>query len=100
MRIESIRLHNFKAFRRVTLKDIPAFCVLVGANASGKTTLFDVFGFLKDCLTYNVKSAVQKRGGMTELLSRGQAGPLRISIPLPGFREWEGLRDFQRRRLQ
>jgi len=71
MRIEAIRLKNFKAFRNVELVEIPQFCILVGANGSGKSTLFDVFGFLKDCLTFNVKSAVQKRGGMKELLSRG-----------------------------
>jgi len=71
MRIESLRLRNFKAFKDIERADIPPFCVLVGANGSGKSTLFDVFGFLKDCLTYNVKSAVQKRGGMKELLSRG-----------------------------
>lgn len=71
MRIEAIRLKNFKTFKDVELRDVPPFCVLVGANGSGKTTLFDVVGFLKDCLTYNVKSAVQKRGGMQELLSRG-----------------------------
>ncbi len=71
MKIESIRLKNFKAFNNVDLQDLPEFCVFVGANGSGKTTLFDVFGFLKDCLTYNVKSAIQKRGGMSELVSRG-----------------------------
>ncbi len=54
MRIETIRLKNFKTFRRVELKDMPASSVFVGANGSGKSTLFDVFGFLKDCLTYNV----------------------------------------------
>ena len=50
MKIESIRLQNFKAFSNVHLKDIPAFMVVVGANGSGKSTLFDVFGFLHDCL--------------------------------------------------
>jgi len=71
MKIESIRLKNFKALEQIYLDDIPPLCVLVGSNGSGKSTLFDVFGFLKDCLVYNVKSAVQKRGGMKELLSRG-----------------------------
>ena len=81
MKIETLRLENFKTFRRVELENIPALCVLVGANGSGKTTLFDVFGFLKDCLTYNVKSAVQKRGGMAELVSRGANTPsLEIEI--------------------
>ena len=46
MRIEQIRLKNFKTFQDVTVKDIQPFTVLVGANGSGKSTLFDVFGFL------------------------------------------------------
>ena len=52
MQIESIRLKNFKVFQDITLSDIPPFCVIVGANGTGKSTLFQVFGFLKDCLTY------------------------------------------------
>ena len=39
MRIESIRLKNFKVFRDVHIKDIPPFLVVVGANGSGKSTL-------------------------------------------------------------
>jgi predicted ATPase len=80
MRVESIRLKNFKAFNTLELLNVPALCVFVGANGSGKTTLFDVFGFLRDCLTYNVKSAIQKRGGMKEVLSRGAEGALEIEI--------------------
>ncbi|RKX45582.1 MAG: chromosome segregation protein SMC [Verrucomicrobia bacterium] len=71
MKIESIRLENFKAFKNVHMQNIPNFCVVVGANGSGKTTLFDVFGFLKDCLTYNVGKAFQSRGGFREVISRG-----------------------------
>ncbi len=71
MRIESIRLQNFKVFQDVALRDIPPFCVVVGANGTGKSTLFEVFGFLKDCLTFNVGSAIQSRGGYHELVSRG-----------------------------
>jgi predicted ATPase len=71
MKIESLRLRNFKAFQDVKLEDIPGLCIVVGANGSGKTTLFDVFGFLKDCLIYTVQSAVQKRGGFSEMISRG-----------------------------
>ena len=70
MRIESIRLKNFKAFRDVHLNNIPAFMVVVGANGSGKSTLFDVFGFLHDCLHGNVRQALDKRGRFTEVLSR------------------------------
>ncbi|MBF0178896.1 MAG: AAA family ATPase [Magnetococcales bacterium] len=71
MQIESIRLRNFKSFRDVTLTNLPRFCILVGANGTGKTTLFDLFGFLKDCLTFNVTRALQNRGGFDEVISRG-----------------------------
>ncbi|MBK7563847.1 MAG: AAA family ATPase [Propionivibrio sp.] len=73
MKIESIRLRNFKAFRDVHLKDIPPFLVVVGANGSGKSTLFDVFGFLHDCLKGTVRQALDKRGRFREVLSRGAA---------------------------
>ncbi|MGQ6476139.1 AAA family ATPase, partial [Serratia sp. IR-2025] len=46
MFIESIKLTNFKSFKNLVMSDIPKFCVIVGANGVGKTTLFDVFGFL------------------------------------------------------
>lgn len=71
MKIESIRLKNFKAFRDVHLKNIPTFLVVVGANGAGKSTLFDVFGFLHDCLKGNVRQALDKRGRFGEVLSRG-----------------------------
>lgn len=74
MRIETIRLKNFRAFRDVNMSDVPQFCVVVGANGTGKSTLFDVFGFLKDCLTYNVTRALQSRGGFREVVSRGAEG--------------------------
>jgi predicted ATPase len=53
------------------MKDIPNFAVLIGANGTGKTTFIDVFGFLRDCLSGNARTAVQKRAGFTQLVSRG-----------------------------
>jgi predicted ATPase len=71
MRIESIKLKNFKAFQDVHIEDIPPFCVVIGANGTGKSTLFDVFRFLKHCLNSNVRKALQDRGGFHEVVSRG-----------------------------
>jgi predicted ATPase len=34
MKIESLRLRNFKVFQDVKLEDIPGLCVVVGANGS------------------------------------------------------------------
>ena len=70
MKIESIRLKNYKVFRDVHLTDIPPFLVVIGANGSGKSTLFDVFGFLHDCLKTNVRQALDSRGRFQEVLSR------------------------------
>ena len=71
MRLESIRLKNFKSFRDATMDDLPPLCVVVGANGTGKTTLFKVFGFLKHCMRFNARKAVQHEGGFREILSRG-----------------------------
>lgn len=71
MKIESVLLKNYKSFRNVTISNLPSLCVVVGANGTGKTTLFGVFGFLKDCLLYNVRQALQSRGGFREVISRG-----------------------------
>lgn len=54
--------------------------VLVGPNASGESTLFDVFSFLKDALVENVGAALARRGGFRELVSRGESEPI-VSPP-------------------
>ncbi len=71
MKIESIRLKNFKSYKEIHLDKIPALCVVVGANGTGKTTLFSVFNFLKQSLKYGVKRTIQTMGGFKEVLSRG-----------------------------
>ena len=80
MRIESIRLKNFKAFKDLKLDNLPALAVFVGANGSGKTTLFGVFGFLSEALRNNIRQALQNRGGFKELISRGQKGNIEIEL--------------------
>ena len=82
MHVESIKLKNFKSFKDVTMLDIPHYCVIVGANGTGKSTLFDAFGFLKDCLTYNVRQALQARGGYAEVVSRGSTGGAPIELEI------------------
>ena len=87
MKIESIRLKNFKAFKNTEMPDIPHFCVLVGANGSGKSTLFQVFAFLKEALASNVHTALIKLGGskgFREVRSRNSSGNIEIEVK---FRE-------------
>lgn len=71
MKIESFSVKNFKMFQSVELKNIPQMCVIVGANGSGKSSLFDMFSFLKDAMKDNVQQAFNKRGGFKEVVTRG-----------------------------
>ena len=87
MQIESIGVKNYRCLRDIVLKDLSRMTIVVGANGSGKSSLFDVFTFLKDALTQNVASAVARRGGYRELVSRGEAGPIEITLK---FREKGG----------
>jgi len=83
MKIESIRLKNFKAFEDAELTDLPNFCIVVGANGTGKSTIFSVFGFLRDALTTNVTTALMKLGGsrgFQEVRSRNSKGPIEIEL--------------------
>lgn len=80
IKIESIGLKNFKAFKDVEMRDMPQMCVVVGANGAGKSTLFDVFGFLRDALTENVQVALSKRGGFKEVKTRDADGPIEIEL--------------------
>jgi predicted ATPase len=87
MHIEYLRLKNFRAFRAVELREIPRFAVLVGANGTGKSTLFSVFGFLRDAMTTNVTTALARLGGnkgFSEVRSRNCDGPIEIELK---FRE-------------
>ena len=87
MRIEQIEIKNYRVFRGVKLTKLPPMTVIIGANGTGKSTLFDVFSFLKDALAGNAASAVARRGGFWELVSRGEKGPIGITIK---FRESGG----------
>ncbi len=83
MKIESLRLKNFRAFRDTEIRDIPRFCVLVGANGSGKSTFFSIFAFLKEAMQTNVTVAAAKLGGsrgLLEIRSRQSSGPIEIEL--------------------
>ena len=80
MRIEELRLKNFKVFKDLKLTNLPNMIVFLGANGSGKSTLFEAFGFLHDSLIDNVRVALTKRGGFKEVVSRGETGPIEFEI--------------------
>jgi predicted ATPase len=80
MKIEKIKIKNFKVFKNIEIRDLPTMCVFLGANGVGKTTLFDVFGFLSSALRNNVRIALNQRGGFKEVISRDSDGDIEFEI--------------------
>ncbi len=89
--IEGFRVQNYRALRDVTLGKLSSqqggaaltpFTVVIGKNGVGKSTLFDAFGFVSDCLVHDVEQAcdMKQRGGYERLHSRGTNGPISFEI--------------------
>lgn len=89
--IEGFRVQNYKALQDITIgkllnkKDITPLTpltVVIGKNGVGKSTLFDTFGFLSDCLAVGVEEAcdLKQRGGFSRLISAGCQEPIRFEI--------------------
>ena len=89
--IEGFRVQNYRALRDVTLgklssqqagEPLTPFTVVIGKNGVGKSTLFDAFGFVADCLSSDVESAcdMKQRGGFDRLRSLGVDEPIRFEI--------------------
>jgi predicted ATPase len=55
---------------------------VIGKNGVGKSSLFDAFGFLSDCLRYGVEDAcdMNGRGGINKIRSMGTSEPIEISV--------------------
>ena len=79
-RIEMLRVKNYRVLRDVRLDKMTPLTVLIGPNGSGKSTLFDVFAFLAECFASGLPNAWGRRGGMRELRSRGEDGPITIEL--------------------
>lgn len=89
--IEGLRVKNYRALKDVllgrTISDrgaspLDPLTVVIGRNGTGKSSLFDAFGFLSDCLTFGVEDACYRseRGGFERLRSYGQDGPIEFEI--------------------
>ncbi len=90
-RIEGIRIRNFRALRDVTLgrvlsvqepEPLTPMTAVIGKNGTGKSTLFDAFGFLADCLRTGVEEAfdARGRGGFERVKSQRTEGPIKFEV--------------------
>lgn len=56
--------------------DLTSTTLITGRNGTGKTTMLDVFSFIRDCLSIGVEDACLLRGGYESLYSQGSTGPI------------------------
>jgi len=90
-KIEGFRIRNFRTLRDVTLGrlwnadgtgSLTPLTAVIGKNGTGKSTLFDAFGFLSDCLKLGVEEAcdAKGRGGFERIISQGVEEPIMFEI--------------------
>jgi predicted ATPase len=78
--LERLRIKNFKLLRDVELefqRDIPT--VLIGPNASGKSTVIEVLDFLGRCATEGIEPALVAHGGMNAIRTAGVKQPVELT---------------------
>lgn len=79
VRIEEIRLENFRAFdnARLTLADLT---FLVGENGAGKSSLLDAVEFMREAVTDNLPNALDRREGLYGILRRGAGEDASVGV--------------------
>ena len=90
-KIEGIRIKNYRVLKDVTFgklwntqqaAPLTLMTVVIGRNGVGKSSLFDAFGFLADCLKLGVEEAcdARGRGGFDRIRSQGSDGPIEFQV--------------------
>ena len=90
-KIEGIRIRNYRVLRDVTLgklwdtqksQPLTPMTAVIGKNGVGKSSLFDAFGFLADCLKLGVEEAcdTRGRGGFDRIRSQGSDAPIMFQV--------------------
>ena len=96
--IEGIRIRNYRVLRDIILgrlrytpviAPLTPVTAVIGKNGVGKSSLFDAFGFLADCLKLGVEMACDERGrgGFDRIRSQGIDEPITFVVryrPEPG----------------
>ena len=80
MRIEHMRIKNYRVLRDVTFKDLKPFTAVTGPNGSGKSTVFDAFAFLHEVFTAGLRGAWDKRNRVDAIRCRDSEGPIEFEL--------------------
>ena len=100
-RIEGIRIKNYRVLKDITLgmpwtsreiQPLTPMTAVIGKNGVGKSSLFDAFGLLSDCLKLGVEEGCETRGrgGFERIRTQGSSEPIELEVQ---FREETGAWD-------
>jgi len=88
--IEGFRVKNFRALKNIEIgklintqsAPLTPLTTVIGKNGTGKSSLFDAFCFLADCLRFGVEEAcdMNGRGGIKKIRSMGSIEPIEFEI--------------------
>ncbi len=92
--IEGFRIQNYRSLRNIAMgrigtdkslrgaEPLTPMTAVIGKNGVGKSSIFDAFGFLADCMETDLETAcnAKKRGGYDKLVSSGGNEPISFTI--------------------
>jgi len=93
--IEGFRIENYRALKDIVMgrigtdkhlksaKPLTPLTAVIGKNGSGKSSIFDAFGFLAECMDSDIETAcnAKGRGGYDKLVTNGsEHEPIKITI--------------------
>lgn len=88
--IEGIRIRNYRVLKDIVLgnlglphvQSLTPITAVIGKNGVGKSSLFDAFGFLADCMKLGVEEACDAlgRGGFDRIRSQGSDDPIEFNV--------------------
>ena len=93
--IEGFRIQNYRALQDIAMgrigtdselskaKPLSPLTAVIGKNGAGKSSIFDAFGFLADCMDSDLETACNSkgRGGFEKLVTNGfENEPIKITV--------------------
>lgn len=92
--IEGVKIQNFRSLRDLAMgrigtdpslrhaEPLTPLTVVIGKNGVGKSSIFDAFGFIADCMETDLEAAcnARGRGGYDMLVSSGVVQPMSFTV--------------------
>ena len=80
-RIKKIKISNFKSFDEQTI-ELNNFNVIIGSNASGKSSFVSIFEFVNDVMNFGLENAISMHGGQEYITNINIRNKKPLSIEL------------------